>query len=150
MSMMPRKFSHSRRLSFLFRQTRNKRMRLYQHSARCPTALRAFLDCNPHYWCFIPRLTNETMLTQFNPLGEPLERESELDHLFHAGIINDPRLIDCLERVPVPPMTYSFSYEDRQQQRFFFKYLLTEGLGRLPYQSLDLYQASMIAVCKYS
>ncbi|CAF1429983.1 unnamed protein product, partial [Rotaria sordida] len=29
-------------------------MRLYQHAARCPEALRSFLDCNPMYWCFIP------------------------------------------------------------------------------------------------
>ncbi|CAF4326958.1 unnamed protein product, partial [Rotaria sordida] len=29
-------------------------MRFYQHSARCPEALRSFLDCNPMYWCFIP------------------------------------------------------------------------------------------------
>ncbi|CAF1530777.1 unnamed protein product, partial [Rotaria sordida] len=29
-------------------------MRLYPHSARCPEALRSFLDCNPMYWCSIP------------------------------------------------------------------------------------------------
>ncbi|CAF1583837.1 unnamed protein product, partial [Adineta steineri] len=30
------------------------KMRLYQHSARCPAALRLFLNCNPNYLCFIP------------------------------------------------------------------------------------------------
>ncbi|CAF4396489.1 unnamed protein product, partial [Rotaria sordida] len=34
-------------------------MRLYQHSARCPIALRLFLECNPNYWCFIPLLVDE-------------------------------------------------------------------------------------------
>ncbi|CAF4634620.1 unnamed protein product, partial [Rotaria magnacalcarata] len=37
------------------------RMRLYQHSARCPVALRSFLDCNPIYWCFIPVLWSEAL-----------------------------------------------------------------------------------------
>ncbi|CAF5154493.1 unnamed protein product, partial [Rotaria socialis] len=36
-------------------------MRLYQHSARCPIALRSFLDCNPTYWCFIPLVWSEAV-----------------------------------------------------------------------------------------
>ena len=57
----------------LHRLERAKEMRLYQYAARCPSALRTFLDGNPRYWCFIPRPCNETMLNNFNCLGEPRE-----------------------------------------------------------------------------
>ena len=29
-------------------------MALYQHSARCPSAMQWFLDENPEYWPFVP------------------------------------------------------------------------------------------------
>ena len=29
-------------------------MLLYRHSARCFMAMQWFLDCNPHYWPFVP------------------------------------------------------------------------------------------------
>ena len=72
------------------------------------------------YWCFIPRPCNETMLNNFNCLGEPRERPSEMDHLVRNGVIEDRRLVHYLERVPLPPTGFMFSYQDRQQQRFFF------------------------------
>lgn len=33
---------------------------LYEHSARCPTALQLFLDYNPKYWCFVPMIKNSS------------------------------------------------------------------------------------------
>ena len=33
---------------------------LYEHSARCPTALQLFLDYNPTYWCFVPMVKNSS------------------------------------------------------------------------------------------
>lgn len=44
-------------------------MKLYQHSARCPSALQWFLDENPDYWSFIP-----TKMTD----SEEQEEEKEL------------------------------------------------------------------------
>ena len=38
-----------------------KQMRHYQHSARCPSALRTFLAYNPNYWPFIPLLRDEAL-----------------------------------------------------------------------------------------
>ena len=123
-------------------------MRLYQHAARCPLALRTFLDGNPQYWCFIPRPCNETMLNNFNCLGEPRERPSEMDHLVRNGVIEDRRLVHYLERVPLPPTGFMFSYQDRQQQRFFFRRLISTGQDHIPYVSLDLYKVAIIAVRK--
>ena len=130
------------------RLERAKAMRLYQHAARCPSALRTFLDGNPQYWCFIPRPENQAMLYHFNSFGEPRERPSELDHLVRNGVIEDRRLVDYLEHVPLPPTGFVFSYQDRQQQRFFFKQLLSMGDEQLPFISLDLYKVAVIAVRK--
>ena len=134
---------------FSSRLERAKKMRLYQHAARCPSALRVFLECNPQYWCFIPRPCNETMMNHFNCLGEPLERVSEMDHLVQSGVIDDRRLIRYLEHVPLPPAGFMFSYQDRQQQRFFFKHLLSVHHDQMPYIPLDLYKVSIIAVRKW-
>ena len=123
-------------------------MHLYQHAARCPSALRVFLDCNPQYWCFIPRPCNATMLNNFNCLGEPLERTSEMDHLVQNGVIDDRRIVRYLEHVPLPPAGFMFSYQDRQQQRFFFKHLLTADQQQMPYVPLDLYRVAVVAVRK--
>lgn len=37
------------------------KMRLYQHLAQCPVALRVFLDYNPIYWCFVPFLWEDAL-----------------------------------------------------------------------------------------
>jgi hypothetical protein len=34
-------------------------MKLYQHSAHCPSALQWFLDENPEYWPFVPKKLSE-------------------------------------------------------------------------------------------
>ena len=117
-------------------------MRLYQHAARCPSALRVFLECNPQYWCFIPRPCNETMMNHFNCLA------SVMDHLVQSGVIDDRRLIRYFEHVPLPPVGFMFSYQDRQQQRFFFKHLLSVHHDQMPFIPLDLYKVSIIAVRK--
>ena len=123
-------------------------MRLYEHSARCPVALRAFLDCNPMYWCFIPHLWNQNMVINFSFMGEPSHRQSEVDHLIQYGVIENPRVAYYLNRVPLPPSAYVFSYRQRQQQRFFFRNLVTGIYGDSPMVALDLYKISILAVCK--
>ena len=123
-------------------------MRLYQHSARCPAALRAFLDCNPRYWCFIPRPATGPMLDNFNSFGEPRTRVSETDHLLRSGVIEDRQLVQCLDGVPPPPVNYTFSYQDRQQQRFFFKDQLSPNQPYPSYIAVDLFQIAVVAVRK--
>ena len=43
-----------------FRILRKDRMRLYQHSVRCPVAMQLFLDANPQYWRFVPMSSDES------------------------------------------------------------------------------------------
>lgn len=35
------------------------RMKLYQHSTQCSSAIQWFLDENPEYWSFVPEKINE-------------------------------------------------------------------------------------------
>lgn len=135
---------------FLFfachRNTIDKKMRLYQHSARCPVALRSFLDCNPNYWCFIP-------LRWDLALGENADfRQGTTDivpssiQLFATTALSNPRLARCLDRVPLPPAAYTFSYQQIQQQRLFFENFLSSSIHVVPYQPLDVYKVAIIAV----
>ena len=125
-----------------------KQMRLYRHTARCQAGILTFLSVNPHYWCFIPQPWNETMMTHFDSMGEPLHRESEVDHLVERGVIEHPRVAQYLLRVPLPPTRYAFSYQQRQQQRIFFRNLVTGVYGPIPYTLLDLHQYKIVAVRK--
>ena len=133
----------------LFRMERPEWMRLYKHSARCQAALLTFLSCNPHYWCFIPQLYHPTTMDNFNCLGEPMQRESEVDYLVDNGVIECAQLSAYLMRVPLPPARYAFSFQQRQEQRIFFRNMLQGVYGPLPYAPLDLHQFKLIAVRKY-
>jgi hypothetical protein len=124
-------------------------MRVYRHSARCYMGLRSFLECNPMYWCFIPQLWNDSMMLNFDCTGEPLERDSEVNYLVQRGVIENPRVAYYLRRVPLPPAQYIFSYQQRQQQRFFFRNLVNNVYDGIPYCPMDLYQYKVIVVCKY-
>lgn len=123
-------------------------MRLYQHSARCPFALRSFLDCNPHYWCFVPLPWNEasTENTAF------LQRGSAEDPMFtyirSASTITDYRIGRYLDRIPLPPAAYVFSYRQLQEQHLFYKKFLLSSHNQVPYAPIDLYKIAIIAVCK--
>jgi hypothetical protein len=129
--------------------TQAKWMRLYQHTSRCPVALQSFLDCNPAYWCFVPQRWNASMTAHFNFLGEPTQHTDEVTRLVRLGVIEDQRVADCLDRVPLPPAAYVFSFQQRQQQRFFFKEWLSRTDPQRPYTSLDLYTFNIIAVRTY-
>ncbi len=133
------------------------KMRLYQHSARCPSALRSFLDCNPIYWCFIPQQLHESIAENIRFLqgrgGAQGGRTSnttdpELVNIIAMGAIDNERVARYLEHVPIPPAVYSFSYRQRQQQRSFFEQFLSSPIQQLPYSPLDLYQMAIIAVRK--
>lgn len=132
-------------------------MRLYQHSARCPVALRSFLDCNPQYWCFIPvswqdaSNENSTILRQTpptSPSSTTTTTDPELINIIAMGAIDDPRVFNFLEHVPRAPAAFAFSYRQRQQQRAFFERFISSSTQQLPYSPLDLYQVAIIAVRK--
>ncbi|CAF3380546.1 unnamed protein product, partial [Rotaria socialis] len=121
-------------------------IRLYQHSARCPVALRAFLECNTVYCRFVSQLWNEPMPTNFDFMGEPVNRESKVGHLVQNSVIKHRKVGKYLQRVPLPPAQYIFSHQQRQQQRFFFRNMASRVCGIIPYRLLDLHQVKIIAV----
>ncbi|CAF1029938.1 unnamed protein product [Adineta ricciae] len=122
-------------------------MRLYRHSARCPVALRVFLDCNPAHWCFVPMTWHDSATESIRVLAQRSnERDPEIANIVRMGAINDRTVARQLDSVPIPPAPYAFSYRQRQQQREFFERLATLPLGRSPYSTIDLYQAKIIAV----
>ncbi|CAF1575645.1 unnamed protein product, partial [Adineta steineri] len=84
--------SRSPRTLFDSNESENKmidKMRLYQHSARCPTALRLFLDCNPNYWCFIPMVKHEALAEDIAYIRQARESSS-----FHET--TDAQLINTM------------------------------------------------------
>ena len=109
-------------------------MRLYRHSARCPVALRAFLDVNRDYWCFIPQLNDD----------------AAADHGTGSAHAEDSRVTAYLERVPLPPAAYAFSSRQREQQRTFFEWFVALPRRHPCLVPLDLFKVAPIAVCKSS
>ncbi|CAF1146438.1 unnamed protein product [Didymodactylos carnosus] len=86
------------------------------------------------------------MMANFDCMGEPLERDSEVNYLVERGVIEHLRVAYYLRRVPLPPAQYIFSYQQRQQQRFFFRNLVNNVYDGSPYCPMDLYQYKIIVV----
>ena len=132
--------------------SRNKianKMRLYEHAARCPIALRLFLDCNPDYWCFIPLLWHDAQAENIVFLQE--RSTSKIVDLDVTNVIaiatnGNHQVADSLNRVPLTPIRYAFSYQQRQQQRLFFEQFLSLPVDQLPYSPVDLHKVAIIAV----
>ena len=124
------------------------KMRLYQHSARCPTALRPFLDCNPTYWCFIPQLRDQTLAENDIDIPETSNTDPELATIIAMGAIDNYRVSCYLDHVPIPPAAYAFSYQQREKQRLFFEQFLSSSIQHPRYSTLDLYKMAIIAVLK--
>jgi hypothetical protein len=74
--------------------------------------------------------------------------DPELINVIMMGAFDHNRVASYLDRVPLPPAIYAFTYRQRQKQRFFFEQFLASPIYKLPYSTLDLYQVAMIAVCK--
>ncbi|CAF1339092.1 unnamed protein product [Adineta steineri] len=123
------------------------KMRLYQHSAQCPIALRSFLDCNPDYWCFVPILWADAV-TENIIYFRTRSSTNNLEETNISGVtaIDNQRVLHYLEHVPQPPAPYDFSYQQRQKQRQFFERFLTSPFYQLPYSPLDLYRIAIIAI----
>lgn len=110
-------------------------MLLYQHSVRCSAAMQMFLDCNPHYWCFVPMLKNEVQeqdLTTTSPLDSNRYQCRDLEV---SSYVNN-----------LPPMSsdnYTFSNSQRIGQTQFFK---EKYHHRQPNLQLDLYNAAIVVL----
>nr|ACD54667.1 unknown [Adineta vaga] len=98
-------------LLFYSRKEISNKMRLYRHSARCPVALRVFLDCNPMYWCFVSIAWNDFVDENIRVLQTNTGRiNAEITNIIRMGAIEDRTLARYLQRVPIPPAPYVFSY----------------------------------------
>ena len=136
-------------LRYYSRNERLKQMRLYQHSARCPTALRTFLDCNPSYWCIIPLRWHDAEYENLLSMREASNVDPEMTNIIRIDALGNRRVSHYMNCVPLPPAVYAFSYRQRQKQRVFFEHFLSLHGQQRPYSTVDLYQYAIIAVCKY-
>jgi hypothetical protein len=125
-----------------------RQMRLYQHSAHCPVALRLFLDRNPNYWCFIPMLEDETSKEDDLYMKNIRATCSEIIMMLPTGTEHQRKVADLLYHVPSSSTKNKFSRVQSHEQRLFFDRFLTSAVDELPYIETDLYQMKMIAVCK--
>jgi hypothetical protein len=129
------------------------KMRLYQHAARCSVALRKFLDVNPHYWPFIPLLWRDVQGEKIFSIREDLSASScskqiniETRSTTTTTYSDHRRLVECLKRIPEPPVSYAFPDVQKQKQRLFFEQFLATPVDQRPYQPVDLFKVAIIAV----
>ncbi|CAF1406327.1 unnamed protein product [Rotaria sordida] len=149
--------------SFELEREKANKMRLYQHSARCPIALRLFLECNPNYWCFIPLLVDEAAVENKAYVQERTPCSTSSNEAAAAATITtnaelnvvldmvgrmhrNRKVASCLQQVPLAPVKYVFSYDQREEQRLFFEQFLASDVDQCPYSIVDLYQVAIIAV----
>lgn len=132
----------------LFRDLMKDAMSLYRHSARCPIAMQWFLNCNPQFWSFVPMTIEEAQMDNANYVIDP---SIPIDPI-STEIVHDQRRSDFeaglfLTDLPSLPSTnYTFSNRQCAEQFLLFK----NKQNRLSANShLDLYNATIIAVCKF-
>lgn len=122
-------------------------MLLYKHSARCPTAMQLFLNCNPQYWSFVPMLEQEAQKDNQSyqlPHSVPHDPSSLL--ITSSNIRSDHEAGCCMTNLPpLPSNKYTFSTRQCAQQ---FQYFKTKQDYYIPNYNLNLYNAKIIAVCK--
>ena len=145
---------------YYFRTLTKDRIILYRHTVRCPSAMQIFLNFNPIYWCFVPLRHIETEIQDRNnptlPTGLIL-----LDSVYPTSIASkdrntimatqitrsDESVRSCIRNLPSIPQGYEFSIQQRAQQFQYFKQ--KHDLTHVQNPTLDLYNAAVIAVCKY-
>ena len=119
-------------------------MKLYQHSARCPVAMQIFLDANPRYWPFVPMTVEEAGTHEQLNYREPVI----------ADVIDPEKMRTkssslkmMKEDVPEPSGGFIFS---RQQLTSQVEYLHQKLDKKIPNFNIDLYNATIVALCKFS
>ena len=123
-----------------FRILRKDRMKLYQHSVRCPVAMQIFLDTNPQYWRFLPMTLEESEKPEQQNILRPLLTD-EID--WNLRSTEDCRIY--VEAVPKPPSGYIFS---NRQILLQAQYIHKKRDKTAPNGDIDLYHATIVAVCK--
>ena len=116
------------------------RMKLYQHSTRCPAATQIFLDANPQYWRFVPMTVRESEAPEQQAI-QHLQLASELSSWTRTR--EDCRT--CVEDVPRPSTGYVFSNRQVALQAQYFHKKRDETL---PNNDIDLYNATVVTVCE--
>ncbi|CAF3283258.1 unnamed protein product [Rotaria sp. Silwood2] len=114
------------------------RMKLYQHSARCPVAMQIFLDANHQYWRFVPMSLEESQRPE-QQMVQSLVISDEPSH--HARTRRDCEI--CVDAVPKPSKGYIFSNRQIMLQTQYFHKLQDKTLPNL---NIDLYNATIVAV----
>ena len=145
---------------------------LYYHSAVCHHGLQRFLNRNPIYWCFVPQSSAEVKLDDeyyYSNMKQNKDNQSTTVNTFN--IVKDspkatttskkpflfaPLLVDInrtteetnrfIHNIPKPPNGYEFSQRqfDEQFQLFFDR----KENQVAPSDYVDLYQYTVVAVCK--
>lgn len=123
-------------------------MRIYQHVARCSVALKIFIECNPQYRCFVPRRCRLETVERYNSTGEYYDQRTTLYQMVGAHPIANPRVAYYMDRIPIPPVAYTFTPNDRHEQINFFVKMLEAQVLEHVLSDIDLYQYKIIAVCK--
>ncbi|CAF4165362.1 unnamed protein product, partial [Rotaria sordida] len=114
------------------------RMKLYQHSARCPVAMQFFLDANPQYWRFVPMTLEESTRPE-QQMVTPYTFSEEFSWTIRSK--EDTKVY--VDAVPKPPKGLTFfNRQIMLQTRYFHK---TRD-KTLPNQDIDLYDATILAV----
>ncbi len=118
-------------------------MWLYQHTARCPIALQLFLDANPDYWCLIPITLEETK----SKINTRIHSSSQIRSVPPSRLELDAKYL--VDQVPDPPEGYLFTDRQKYDQLQFFRTMKDQLLSSSVNTMVDLYNAAIIAVCKY-
>ncbi|CAF1581337.1 unnamed protein product [Rotaria sordida] len=133
---------------------RANQMRLYQHFARCPVALKLFLQYNSNYWCFVPMkieeshfddLSYQTMTTTTTTSLNTTTMSSTHQHQNNkSSLEHDKRIENFLFNVPQLPLGYTFSKRQKDEQYEFFRKMNLETYTSC--SNLDYYHITIIAV----
>ena len=145
---------------------------LYYHSAVCHHGLQRFLNRNPIYWCFVPQSSAEVKLDNDEYyLNMKKNKDNQSTTVNTFNVVKDspkatttskspflfaPLLVDInrtteetnrfVHNIPKPPNGYQFSQRQFDEQFLFFFDRKENQVG--PSDYVDLYQYTVVAVCK--
>jgi hypothetical protein len=104
-------------------------------------AMQIFLDANPQYWRFVPMSIEQAQ----RPEQESIPN-SYLSETLDSNLRSKQDCSVYVEAVPKPPHGFIFSTRQQLLQTKYFHYKQDQILPNL---EIDLYDASIIAICKF-
>ncbi len=118
---------------------------MYQHTARCPQAIQLFLDAHPEYWCFVP-MSNAEGIVRKNTMKSP----SSPTGVSPSGSVRIQAYAKYLaDNIADPPESYIFTERQKYNQRRFFREGKDQDILSRTETNVDLYNATIVAVCMY-